>query len=419
MVISVHQGLIIGLFAVVARLIPMTGQFLPEGTKKRMKLPAFFILPLLWVLIVNKIGNAHIALGVPFAMLEYTQYKLISMIQIASIIGGIGLSFFIVMCNAVFASVLASSMNLKNIDSLQTPSRKAALYQGFAMSVILTGLLIFGFYQASNSNYVADIPVSVVQQNINIDMQKTTKRYGIDDLFHIHKNLMDGVPKGLSVWTESSLPTYLSRERGLQQNLASLASSKNTDLIVGAMDLDGTGRPFNSAYGITSSGNILGNIYHKRYLVPVGEYAPPFLKMLPDWAKRMTNTPAGGGFNAGSHPDVFDFKTARVGPLICFEIISPEEVASTVREGAEVLVNISDLAWFHDSLLGEQMLATSVMRAVENRRFIVFAANTGPSAVIDPVGRIRERCGLNRAQLLTGNVGKVSQISLFTSWYRL
>ena len=419
MVVCVHQGLIIGIFSAVAHLVPTTGQFICEGTKKRLNLPAFFIIPLLWVLIVNKLGNAHIALGVPFAMLEYTQYKQISMIQIASIIGGIGLSYLMVMCNTVFATLIANFSKLKNVASLQAPSRTVAVYQSLAMAVILIGVLAYGFYQSSTLKFTADIPVSVVQQNINIDMQKTTKRYSIEDLFRIHKNLMAAAPKGISVWTESSLPTYLSREKGLQQNLKDLASSRGTDIVVGAMDTDKDNRPYNSAYGITSSGTIAENIYHKRYLVPVGEYAPAFLTVLPDWARRMTNTPAGGGFNSGEKPEVFDFTLARVGPLICFEIISPEVTASTVREGAEVLVNISDLAWFHDSLIGEQMIATSVMRAVENRRYVVFAANTGPSAVIDPLGRVKDHCGNGKAQVLTGKVGKVGYLSPFTSWYRL
>ncbi len=419
LVVSVHQGLIIGLFSTAAYLIPTTGQFFAEGSKRRLRLPAIFIIPLLWVLIVNKLGNAHSALGVPFAMLEYTQYKLISMIQIASIIGGIGLSYVIVMCNTVLATLIVNFSKLKDVDSLRAPSRKTALYQCFAMAALLAGILAFGFYQSSTLNYAADIPVSVVQQNINIDMQKTTRRYSIEDLYRIHQDLMSSAPKGISIWTESALPTYLSSEKGMQQLLQELAAGKSTDLVVGAMDSDKEGRPYNSAYGITSSGKILGNIYHKRYLVPVGEYAPPFLKLLPDWARRMTNTPAGGGFNAGAQPEVFDFASLRIGPLICFETIAPEEVAATVREGAEALVNISDLAWFHDSLIGEQMLATSVMRAVENRRYFVFAANTGPSAIIDPLGRVQERCTVGKAQVLIGKVGKVVDISPFTSWYRL
>ncbi len=419
MVVSVHQGVIIGIFAAVAHLVPTTGQFLTEGSKKRLKLPAFIIMPLIWVLVVNKLGNAHAALGVPFAMLEYTQYKQISMIQVASVVGGIGLSYLMVMCNAVFATIIANLSKLKGTNALQAPSRTVALYQGFAMAIILTAVLSFGFYQSSTDKYTADIPVSIVQQNINIDMQKTKKRYVIEELFRIHKDLMTGVPKGLAVWSESSLPTYLSSERGLQQNLKDLAVSSGTDIVVGAMDSDKNGHPYNSAYGITSSGIIVGNIYHKRYLVPVGEYAPAFLKMLPEWARRMTNTPAGGGFSSGVKPEVFDLASARVGPLICFETISPEEAASTVRAGAQVLVNISDLAWFHDSLIGEQMIATSVIRAVENRRYFVFAANTGPSAIIDPLGRVKERSDIGKAQILTGKIGKVVDMSPFTSWYRL
>lgn len=417
-VVCFHQGFIIGIFSAIAYKIPMCGTFFPEGKKAKFKLPALLVLPLAWVLVVNLLGNAHAALGVPFAMLEYTQYKQISLIQSASVIGGIGLCFFIVMTNAVLAALFASFSKNKNFATLQAPTRTISLYQGLAMVVVLTGMLALGFTESAKIKVAANIPTSVVQQNINIDMQKTTRRYSIDELFGIHKNLMASAPGGLSVWTESSLPTYLSSERGTRENLCALARARGTDIVVGAMDNDGD-KPYNSAYGITSSGNVLPDIYHKRYLVPVGEYAPPFIALLPDWAKRMTNTPAGGGFTAGNRPVVLIFNSGRVGPLICFETISPESVTSTVRAGAEILVNISDLAWFHDSMIGEQMIASSVLRAVENHRYVVFAANTGPSAIIDPTGRIINRSQSGKALILTGMVGRRSDITPFTSWFRL
>ncbi|MBC7999919.1 MAG: apolipoprotein N-acyltransferase [Leptolyngbya sp.] len=417
-VVCFHQGLIIGLFSLIAYKIPMTGTFFPEGKKTKFRLPALIILPLAWVLVVNLLGNAHSALGVPFAMLEYTQYKQISMIQCASVIGGIGLCFFIVMTNAVLAALFASFSENKNFATLKAPTRTISLYQALAMAVVLTGMLALGFTQSAKTKVAANIPTSVVQQNINIDMQKTKRRYGIDELFGIHKALMATAPGGLSVWTESSLPTYLSAEAGTRQNLSTLAREKGTDLVVGAMDYD-NGKPYNSAYGITSGGAVLPDIYHKRYLVPVGEYAPAFITLLPDWAKKMTNTPAGGGFTAGNRPVVLAFNSGRVGPLICFETISPESVTSTVRAGAEILVNISDLAWFHDSVIGEQMIASSVLRAVENHRYVVFAANTGPSAIIDPTGKIINRSQTGKALILTGMVGRQSEITPFTSWFRL
>ncbi|HEY9784002.1 MAG TPA: nitrilase-related carbon-nitrogen hydrolase, partial [Candidatus Obscuribacterales bacterium] len=140
------------------------------------------------------------------------------------------------------------------------------------------------------------------------------------------------------------------------------------------------------------------------------------VRYMPEWVHRLTNTPAGSGFTSGNAPVVLNLTKAKVGPLICFETISPEEVAATVREGAELLVNLSDLAWFHDSMIGEQMIATSVMRAIENRRYFVFAANTGPSAIVDPRGKVVKKASLGQAEVLTGNVGLMKEFTPFSRW---
>jgi Apolipoprotein N-acyltransferase len=86
--------------------------------------------------------------------------------------------------------------------------------------------------------------------------------------------------------------------------------------------------------------------------------------------------------------------------------------------GADLLVNISDLAWFHKSNCGRQMIAFSVFRAVENRRYFIFAANTGPSALIDPRGTIAEYGQRGESQVVCGKVGLNPQVTPFALWYR-
>jgi apolipoprotein N-acyltransferase len=90
LVVSIQQGLIISLFALAINKLPLVASFLPTKSLKFWNLLALLTVPLVWLLITNFLGNAHSALGVPWTMLEYSQYKQISFIQIASIIGGIG-----------------------------------------------------------------------------------------------------------------------------------------------------------------------------------------------------------------------------------------------------------------------------------------------------------------------------------------
>jgi apolipoprotein N-acyltransferase len=97
--------------------------------------------------------------------------------------------------------------------------------------------------------------------------------------------------------------------------------------------------------------------------------------------------------------------------------LSPELVTQSVRAGGELLVNLSDLAWFHNSMIGQQMIAFSILRAIENRRYFVFAANSGPSAIIEPTGKVIAASPKSSKATLTARVGFSSTITPFTYWF--
>lgn len=414
---AMHQALLVSIFAAVCRLIPMKGVLWPEYTKNSWQIPALLVVPLLWLLCINKLGNAHYFLGVPWTMIEYSQYKQLPVIQICSIIGGIGLGCLMVMANTSIAITIASFSTLKSNGMFSAPNKVQALNQLLVCGLLVTTSIFYGFWQCLSPHKGATTPTSVLQGNINIDMQKTVRRYTLNELLAHYSSMLSQSPQGLCIWTESSVPTYLSRERGTLAYLSALARLHHVDMVVGAMDLDDKSRPYNSAYGITSGGGVLTSVYHKRYLVPFGEYTPAPVKGFPDWILRLTNTPSGGGFESGKEPVVLNLNCGKVAPLICFETLSPELVSSSVRRGAELLVNVSDLAWFHNSICGEQMVAFSVLRAVENGRYFVFAANTGPSAIIAPSGKINQVSGVTKERVLVGKVGFVSETTPFTNWY--
>jgi apolipoprotein N-acyltransferase len=261
--------------------------------------------------------------------------------------------------------------------------------------------------------------VSIIQDNVNINMQKSYERLDTYSLLVRLTELIKTAPQGLIVTAESSVPTYLRRSPFPLRYLQQLALSKNSDLLVGAMDMDKKKNPYNGAYGFKRDGFRIPNVYRKQFLVPFGEYTPTIITLFPEAVRELTNTPAGKrGFSSGKHPSLMNFASGKVAPLICFECISPELVSKSTRAGGQLLVNISDLAWFHDSCVGDQMLAFSVFRAIENRRYLVFSANTGPSAIIDPYGRIINRSPLNERCVLTGKVGLSSHLTVFTRWFR-
>src|SRR5207253_8680841 len=130
----------------------------------------------------------------------------------------------------------------------------------------------------------------------------------------------------------------------------------------------------------------------KRRLVPFGEYLPVGIleSLLPEPVKRLLSGNS-QGFVPARSLRVLSCVWGRIGSSICSEVMYPQLVADEVRHGASLLVNISNLAWFHNSSLNEQILSAAIMRAVENGRFMVLATNSGISAIIDPSGLVTSK----------------------------
>lgn len=417
LIVSTHQALLTGIVALVIKVLPTTGGFLPAKVEDKWKLPVLSMVPLIWVLLQNKILNAPDFLGVPWTALEYSQYKVLPILQIASIVGGIGLGALIVSFNLAIAEVLATLSDKAALKPIASPTRQGAFTHLLIVCLLVISCLAFGFYRLNEAQPSPGMSLSVVQGNINIEMQKAQHAYTLSELVRHYGKLVSAVPPGLCIWTESALPTYMKTEPALRETLASLARDGKRDMIIGSLDRDFDGHPFNSAFAVGADGRLLDAVYHKRYLVPFGEYLPACCQNLPEWVRRLTNTPAGGGFAAGKVPVILNVSGKSVAPLICFETLSPELVSSSVRNGGELLVNLSDLAWFHESMIGDQMMAFSVMRAVETGRYFVFAANTGPSAIIAPHGQINSLSPLGKEAVLSGKVALRKDFTQFTLWF--
>lgn len=414
---SIHQALIIAIFAFLCRLLPLKSQLFIQWKANKLRLPAQWTVPLLWILIVNKLGNAHWLTGVPWSMLEYSQYKQLPVIQVASLIGGLGVGYLIVLVNVTLAIIFAAFTNFPWSKNMSAPHRRSALSQGLATAVVLFVVLGYGFWQLSKKQADTSVALSVLQPNVNIDMQKSEHRYSVSDLLNVQEKMLAQCPSEVCVWSESSIPARLPESPQIKQWLSKLAKKDNLDLIVGSIDRDSEGKVYNAVFAVRADGSHIEKAYRKRYLVPFGEYTPELVHYMPDWVKRLTNTPAGEGYASGSEAVSLNLSWGKVAPLICFETISPELAAQSVREGGQLLVNLSDLAWFHQSIIGEQMIACAVFRAIENQRFFVFAANTGPSAIITPSGAISSKSKQGVKTVLTGKVGFISALSPFSRWF--
>jgi apolipoprotein N-acyltransferase len=196
-------------------------------------------------------------------------------------------------------------------------------------------------------------------------------------------------PSGsICVWPEWSMPMNFSGNQKALEYASALPAARKQDWILGGCDKDAQGRTFNAVCAITREGKVLPEIYHKRYLVPLGEYTPGWIKetplgvMLYGLNKRYSDT------SSGSKAVVYDLGNIKVAPVICFESAYPKLCAQSVRSGGELLVDSSDNSWFCRSILSDQMVSFAVMRAIENHRSFVFSTAFGPSTIVDSSGHI-------------------------------
>jgi apolipoprotein N-acyltransferase len=199
------------------------------------------------------------------------------------------------------------------------------------------------------------------------------------------------------VWPENSVPRYLENEPLLAVQLATMAARQRADLLFGGPRHE-QGRTFNTARLITAAGRNGGH-YDKRRLVLFAEEKPLAAAMgpaLPESPEQFS-AGAGSGVLASIVP---------IGVSICHEIVHPDVIADSVRDGAEMLVNIANDGWLDagGNVAAPQHLAMAVFRAVETGRYVVRAATTGPSAVIDPHGRIVGFQPAGTAGVLTADV---------------
>jgi apolipoprotein N-acyltransferase len=163
---------------------------------------------------------------------------------------------------------------------------------------------------------------------------------------------------------------------------------------------------------LRSRGDVTGR-YDKRHLVPFGEYVP--LKSLLAFVEVLGGG-AIGELRSGREATIFSTPLGRLAVVICYEAIFPAEVRDFFLAGADVLVNITNDAWFGRSAAPVQDLAMAAFRAVENRAYLIRAANTGISAIVAPDGRIVEASGLFTRETVSGTIAPRVGPSVYTRY---
>lgn len=348
---------------------------------------ALIFLPLLWVGLDWL--RSILFTGIPWMDLGYGLYEHIELIQVADLVGHYGLTWLILLANVGLTLALAGRVSVW--------SRLAALVLPLAM---LVGSWMYGQARVVSLDQEVkksdSVLLGVVQGNIDQSLkwspglQQTT----VDKYLELSQSLVAGDRPELIVWPETALPFYPQVGDNMKP-LSVFVAESGIPLLSGApwfeiVDYDRKEvKYFNSGFLLNPDGQ-LGGRYNKSHLVPFGEYVP-LKKYLPFLAPLVENV---GDFSPGSVDAVLAHGEVKAGVLICFESVFPEITRKWVEAGANVLVNLTNDAWYGKSSAPHQSLAMSVLRAVESRRSVVRSANTGYSAFIGPDGRVNVVSGL-------------------------
>ncbi|OPX20909.1 MAG: apolipoprotein N-acyltransferase [Desulfobacca sp. 4484_104] len=343
--------------------------------------------PALWVAL--EFGQAYIFTGFPWELLGYGLYNCRLLVQLADLTGVYGLSFLIVFVNqAIFSLFLTFG------EAGRRQRRRALVL----MVIIVGATLVYGYVRLQQlqrqTAQSPQLPVAVVQGNIE-QGQKWDPRFQqttLDIYADLTKKISPARPH-LVIWPETAAPFFFLREPLMSRQVEGIAREAQSYLLFGspAFEFQESGEQqfYNRAYLLSPQGKVVGS-YDKAHLVPYGEYVP--LRRYFFFIGKMV--PMVGDFAAGPPGVVLSTPAVDIGTLICFESIFPELSRAMAQNGANLLVNITNDAWFGTTSAPYQHLSMAVLRAVENRLSLARAANTGISAFINPEGQIIWRSDL-------------------------
>jgi apolipoprotein N-acyltransferase len=339
---------------------------------------AVFAFPALWTFFEWLRG--WVFTGVSWLALGYSQVDS-PLAGFAPLVGTYGVSFVTALCAGLLVVVVARS-------------GKARLAGGVAL------VFAFGLGQLARqidwtSPRGTPLKVALLQGNIPQDLKFQPDRYAAT--LATYKRLIEASQGQLIVLPETAIPRFLDAvDPGYLRDIARIALERRADILAGVPIRDPDGRYFNS---VISVGTSPFQRYDKAHLVPFGEFVPPGFS----WIVKTFAIPL-SDFSLGSrNPKPLALAGQLVAPNICWEDAFGEEIIRQLPE-ATLLVNVSNVAWFGDSLAPAQHLQIARMRALEAGRAMLRATNTGVTAIIDPRGKVVAKLPQFTEGILEGEV---------------
>lgn len=373
---------------------------------------ALFLIPVFWVCL--EYIRSFAFTGFPWGLIGYTQYDHLNLIQISDIFGVYGVSFVIALANAVIFFTLLYVKKEKWHGRHMDARRTAASF--LMMLSVFSLIMIYGNARLKSADTMMaeseKLNVAVIQGNIEqaVKWDLKFRTDTIEKYIRLSEQANKDHPD-LIVWPETATPFYFKYNIEMTKMVLQAIQAMETHFVVGSPTvefMEPLDHYYNSAYLVTPDGDIAAR-NDKVHLVPFGEYVP-----LKKWLPFINHIVAQvGEFKAGKKGDTLKWGPADIGVLICYEIIFPELASEIVANNAGLLINITNDAWFGKTSAPYQHFSMAVFRAVENRRSLIRAANTGISGFIDPAGRVLKQSALFEEDAMTCSVPVIKNQTTF------
>lgn len=346
-------------------------------------------------------------IGNPWALLGYSQSGVLPLLQVADLAGVYAVSFPIAAVNALLAEAWFAARG-------RGLAARPLAYAAGAAAVPLLASLLYGIYSLGSGALPGPmgpaVRVAAVQGNVDVGAIWSPERYGQN--LDVYLDLTRGTRRQpeIVVWPESTATFFLEDEPRYRVHIAHTLQEMDAELLIGAPRAGKSGGSpyFNSVYRLMPDGRLRGR-YDKQLLVPFAEFFPfggvDFLKRRFGRVREFAVGPASAALPTRAGP---------VGVLTCNEAMLPELAAERVASGAVWLVSPSNDTWVPNRAFAELQFDIVALRAIEQRRFLVRASTSGPSAIVDPFGRVQARTQPFERAVAEGEIRAVENRSVYS-----
>jgi apolipoprotein N-acyltransferase len=386
---ALYLGLFGGVFGLLVRWLR------PEASFVR-----WLTIPLAWA--ATEYGRTYLMTGFPWNLLAAAIVDYTSFIQIDRVAGP-----YLVGAMILLPSIVVAWWTQPLSPRERVPKAGEGTAPGIKRLFVTAPVVIVMFVWWATGLVAAKLNVrptgeqpsraALLQPNISQEM-----RWSNENLLAIYQRMIgmtnEALAKGVHVviWPESTVPLSFSATDFYRDEIESLSQTHNADIILGSVAEDaqqGRNRIWNAAF-LVSGGKTIGH-YDKIRLVPFGEYVP--LRKAFFFAEKLVHEVGEFEFGTRETPLAGRFK---YGPAICYEIVYPQITRTQVRNGADVLVTITNDAWYDGTSAPRQHLNQARLRAVEDDRWLLRAGTTGISAVVNPAGEIVHELPMGRQGII-------------------